>query len=89
MKKITLTCAAVVLTTAAAIAQLAPGRMEIDEFRKLHGARKLLVVDVRDSDSFASGHIPGAINVPLGDEEQKAHFDTLKAEKRPIVTYCA
>ncbi len=26
-----------------------------------------LVVDVREADEFASGHIPGAVNVPLSD----------------------
>ncbi len=47
------------------------------------------MVDVRDDQSFAGGHIPGAINVPLGEEERVEHFYRLKAEKRPIVTYCA
>lgn len=73
----------------AAAAQYAPGRIEIDDFRKLHAAGKMLVVDVRDEGSFASGHIPGSINVPLGEHEQARHFNRLKAEKRPIVTYCA
>jgi rhodanese-related sulfurtransferase len=89
MHRLIPTCAAVLLISAAAIAQLASGRIDIAEFRKLHGAKQVLVVDVRDSDSFANGHIPGAINIPLGDEEQKLHFNALKAEKRPIVTYCA
>ena len=63
--------------------------MELAEFQKLHAAGKILVVDVRDEQSFDSGHIPGAINVPLGEEEQARYFNRLKAEKRPIVTYCA
>ena len=73
----------------AAAAQYAPGRIEIDEFRKLHTAGKILVVDVRDAGSFGEGHIPGAINVPLGEHEQAVHFNRLKSERRPIVTYCA
>ena len=81
--------AAAVAAVAAAAAQYAPGRMEIDEFRKLHAAGKVLVVDVRDEQSFRNGHIPDAINVPLGDHERAEHFNRLKAEKRPIVTYCA
>jgi rhodanese-related sulfurtransferase len=89
MKRISLTCIALVAATVALGAQYAPARIEIDEFRKLHAAKKVLVVDVRDEQSFAGGHIPGAINIPLGDEEQAAHFNRLKAEKRPIVTYCA
>jgi rhodanese-related sulfurtransferase len=79
----------VVLTSVAALAQAAPERIELTDFRKLQAAKTVLVVDVRDAYSFASGHIPGAINIPLGEEEQAAHFNKLKAEKRPIVTYCA
>ncbi len=78
-----------VAAVAAVAAQYAPGRMEIDEFRKVHAAGKVLVVDVRDEQSFKNGHIPDAINVPLGDHERAEHFNRLKAEKRPIVTYCA
>ena len=89
MKKLIATSSLAVLMAAAVLAQLAPERMDIAEFRKLHAAQKVLVVDVRDAASFANGHIPGAINVPLGQEEQAAHLRTLKAAKRPIVTYCA
>jgi phage shock protein E len=89
MNRLLLSSALVLAAVAVAGAQLAPGRIDLAEFQKLHDAKKVLVVDVRDSQSFANGHIPGAINIPLGDEEQKLHFNTLKAEKRPVVTYCA
>lgn len=62
-------------------------RIEFDEFQKLNTAGKVLVVDVRDEHSFASGHIPGAINIPLGTEDRR--LERLKTEARPIVTYCA
>ena len=83
----TLALAAIAATTV--LAQQAAGRIEIAEFKSLQAAKKVLVVDVRDDQSFAAGHIPGAINIPLGEEERAEHFKRLKAEKRPIVTYCA
>lgn len=89
MTRLTLSFMFAVVTSAAGLAQLAPARIEIDEFQKLHAAKTVLVVDVRDPQSFANGHIPGAINIPLGEEEQAGHYNRLKAEKRPIVTYCA
>jgi rhodanese-related sulfurtransferase len=70
-------------------AQQAADRIDLAEFHKLHAAKKVLVVDVRDAQSFANGHIPGAINIPLGTEEQAGPAAKLKAEKRPVVTYCA
>ena len=38
-------------------------------------ANQALVVDVRESDEFAAGHIPGAINMPLS---------TFQADKLPV-----
>jgi rhodanese-related sulfurtransferase len=70
-------------------AQQAAGRISIEEFVRLHAADKVLVVDVRDDQAFANDHIPGAVNIPLGDEERAEHYNRLKAEKRPIVTYCS
>jgi phage shock protein E len=89
MKTLILTCSLVAMATLAPLAQASPQRIELDELRKLHAAKKVLVVDVRDAQSYANGHIAGAINIPLGDEEQAAHLTRLKAEKRPIVAYCA
>jgi rhodanese-related sulfurtransferase len=84
---LTLVLAAV--SAASSFAQAAP-RIPLDELRKLHASGAALVVDVRDAQSFANGHIPGAINIPLGTEQQPEHRGKLKAAgKRPIVTYCA
>jgi len=43
------------------------------------------VIDVRPPDEFALGHLPGAINVPLGELE--GHLSALDAD-REIVAYC-
>jgi predicted sulfurtransferase len=62
-------------------------RISQAEFKKLQAASEVLVVDVRDAESFKAGHIPGAILVPLNELPQ--HLDELRASKKPIVTYCA
>jgi rhodanese-related sulfurtransferase len=72
--------------TLAAARQMAE-RIDLTEFQKLYAAKKVLVVDVRDEGSFENGHIPGAINIPLGTEDHR--LLPLKREKRVIVTYCA
>ena len=89
MKRRILVYCLVALVPTTLAAQSAADRIDLAEFQNLHAARKVLVVDVRDAQSFASGHIPGAINVPLGSEEQAAFAAKLKGDKRPIVTYCA
>lgn len=62
-------------------------RISVADLKKAADAGQVLIVDVRDPRSFADGHIPGAINVPLGDVQKQAAG--LKAAKKPIVTYCA
>ncbi len=43
-----------------------PGVMEIADFKKaVTGGGHL--IDVRNSDEFAAGHVPGAVNIPLDD----------------------
>ena len=55
------------------------------EARKLvAGGARLL--DVRTGGEFASGHLPGAMNIPLGDLERR--IPSLGPKDRPIVAYC-
>lgn len=45
------------------------------------------LVDVRSAAEFASGHIPGAVNVPVGEIGSK--LKSLGAKDQPVVVYCA
>jgi phage shock protein E len=47
------------------------------------GAR---LVDVRASFEFAAGHLPGAINVPVQQLDQR--LAELEPKDKPIVVYC-
>ena len=52
----------------------------VEEYRNTPGA---VLMDVREADEFRSGHIPGAVNVPLSAVGQV----TLPKDK-PIFVYC-
>ena len=45
------------------------------------------LVDVRTEGEFASGHLPGAMNVPL--DRLPAQAPSLADAHKPIVVYCA
>jgi phage shock protein E len=62
-------------------------RIQWDEFKKLYDAKKIVVVDVRDEQSFKERHIPGAMLVPLDQVEKRAA--ELRKLGKPVVTYCA
>jgi rhodanese-related sulfurtransferase len=62
-------------------------RIAIDEVKALMAKRQVVLIDVRDPQAFAEGHMPGAINVPFDDIPN--HVDAWKKDKRLLVTYCA
>jgi rhodanese-related sulfurtransferase len=46
-----------------------------------------LVVDVREPNEFASGHVLGAKNVPLAKLDASG-ADLAKKKERPVIVYC-
>lgn len=73
-------------------AQHPPGMdllMAFEEFRPLHAHKSVLVVDVRDAESFANGRIPGAMHVPVRDLEARLASVKKASKGRVIVTYCS
>ena len=58
-----------------------------DQAQSLLGKR--VVVDVREYDEFAAGHLPGAINIPRGILEFKIGMVPEAANKQsPLLIYC-
>jgi len=55
----------------------------VEEFQQTEGA---VLLDVRDPEEFASGHIPGAVNIPR-EEIAKAQ-EIIPDRQTPIFTYC-
>jgi tRNA 2-selenouridine synthase len=50
-------------------------KLPADEFLKL--SANFPVIDVRSPGEYACGHIPGAVNIPLFDDSQRAEVGTL------------
>ncbi len=53
-----------------------------------------MILDVREPEEFAEGHLPGAINIPRGflevkaDLEHKKRDDRLADRSQKIICYC-
>jgi precorrin-6B methylase 2 len=62
-------------------------RIDVESFKRLVADGNVLVIDVRDPDSYRDGHLPGAILMTPDTLEARAA--ELRAETRPIVTYCS
>ena len=55
----------------------------VEEYQTTEGA---VLLDVRDPEEYASGHIPGAVNIPR--EEISKIGDLVSDQDTPIFTYC-
>jgi rhodanese-related sulfurtransferase len=69
-------------------------RISQADFKKLFAAKKVVIVDTRNQESFAKSHIPGAVLLPLEGaltwpESYEPTVATLIASKKPVVAYCA
>jgi rhodanese-related sulfurtransferase len=64
-------------------------RISMADFKSLYTANRVVVVDVRDEASFATGHMPGARSIPLAKLLDPRSVAELKAAKKEIVLYCA
>ena len=85
--------AAVVLAVSSAASAVAEQairnvpRISIDELKTLMQQDAVLIVDVRDPESFAKGRIPGAINIDYTQILKEG--GKFAGETRIIVAYCA
>ena len=69
-------------------------RISQKDFKKLIAQKTVVIVDTRNADSFAEGHIPGAILLPLEGrmtwpESFQPTVNRLKTSHKMVVAYCA
>lgn len=60
-------------------------RIAVEDLRAKHNRGEVTVIDVRSAGDYATGHVPGAMNIPLASIE--AQLDRVPKDK-PVVTYC-
>ncbi len=63
----------------------AEDEVQAKELPALLKARRVVVVDVREPAVYARAHVPGAVNVPADDFEEK--LPSLMAQRKPLVIY--
>ncbi len=61
-------------------------RIGLEEFKSQHAENSVYVIDVRYPREYESGHIPGAVLIPL--ELLNSKLSELNRLTKPIVTYC-
>lgn len=62
-------------------------RAELNELIGSVRAGQMTLVDVLSPDSYATRHIPGAVNLPVADIPARVH-EVLPDRDAPVVVYC-
>jgi len=66
-----------------------PVQIQLGAVKAYFDAKAALIVDAREADEFAEGHILGAINLPYEQVvSDPARLESLDTGGRPIITYC-
>ncbi|HEV8660095.1 MAG TPA: rhodanese-like domain-containing protein [Thermoanaerobaculia bacterium] len=60
-------------------------RISVEELRQRIKNNEVTVIDVRAADAYQSGHIPGAMHIPMASIEAQIPY---LPRAKPIVTYC-
>ena len=64
-------------------------RITVAEFKRLDAGGDVLVLDVRDPQSYRQGHLPGAVLMTPEELSTTEGIAKLKGETRQIVAYCS
>jgi rhodanese-related sulfurtransferase len=65
-----------------------PAVISREELRARLADQRLLVIDVMPRETYADGHIPGAINLPVAQIETRAR-QAIPSLSQEIAVYCA
>jgi rhodanese-related sulfurtransferase len=66
-----------------------PLSTELDTVKQFFDAKAALLLDTREAEEYAEGHIPGALSYPydrVGEDPRV--LDRLDPDGRPIIAYC-
>jgi len=66
-----------------------PMQIQITRVKQMYEAKEATIIDARDPQEYADGHIPGAVNLPhettVTDLDKLEKFDP---KGKPIIVYC-
>jgi len=63
--------------------------VSLDELRTIIKTKSAVIIDARSPMQYDFGHIPGAINIPLGSDELAALIEQHDLREKPLITYCS
>lgn len=59
-----------------------------EEAKKMMDTQKVIVLDVREQDEYDSGHIPGAVLLPVGTINEETASVVIPEKEDTVLVYC-
>lgn len=59
-----------------------------EEAKEMMDAGEVLILDVREQEEYDSGHIPGAVLLPVGSIDEKTAADVIPETDTVVLVYC-
>ncbi|OUO65623.1 sulfurtransferase [Anaerotruncus colihominis] len=59
-----------------------------EEAKEMMDSQKVIILDVREQDEYDSGHIPGAVLLPVGTIAETTAAETIPEKDSTVLVYC-
>ena len=63
-------------------------RITQEEAKQMMDQQDVILLDVREQDEYDSGHIPGAVLLPVGTIDEDTAAEVIPAEDSVVLVYC-
>ena len=59
-----------------------------EEAKEMMDTQKVIILDVREQDEYDSGHIPGAVLLPVGSIDEDTAAEVIPEKDSTVLVYC-
>ena len=59
-----------------------------EEAKEMMDAQEVIILDVREQDEYDSGHIPGAVLLPVGTIDEETAAEVIPEKDSTVLVYC-
>ena len=59
-----------------------------EEAKEMMDNQEVIILDVREQDEYDSGHIPGAVLLPVGSIDETTAAEVIPDEDSTVLVYC-
>ena len=59
-----------------------------EEAKEMMDTQDVIILDVREQDEYDSGHIPGAVRLPVGTIDEETAAEVIPEKDSTVLVYC-